>query len=219
MVQALCAHFARDRLTTEELDSRLERAQKASADGQLAALVVDLPSLADHPLPWASTVREEAAMPVPYGQARLSPPAMSASSYVDVPRPASRKLFAMMSEFKRVGSWLPPQQLDCTAVMAEAVLDFREAQLAPGVTEVHVTAVMAEARIIAPPDLRIEVDGSAFMGSFDAYTSSVPPKPGAPILRITGFAFMGAVRVDVRFPGESRRDAKRRERELRRIGA
>ena len=51
VVQALCAHYAQDRLTMEELESRLARAQRASSQLQLASLVTDLPALPEIPVP------------------------------------------------------------------------------------------------------------------------------------------------------------------------
>ena len=217
VVQALCAHYARDRLTLDELDSRLERAQKSRSDGQLASLVVDLPALGDHPLPWSSAVapitetRRPAAAHLdaaPYGAVAANAPAYPVSS---VPRERHRRLLTIMGDTKRVGAWVPPQEMDCAVVMAQTTLDFRDALLAPGVTEVKAMVIMGELHIIAPPQWRIEVDGMAFMGAFDAEQSSAQAPPDAPVLRITGTAFMGAVRVEVRYPGERRRDARRRE--------
>src|SRR5262249_27256788 len=40
-IQALCSHFANDRLTTDEVDKRLELAQKAESMPQLDSLLAD----------------------------------------------------------------------------------------------------------------------------------------------------------------------------------
>lgn len=217
VVQALCAHFARDRLTTEELDSRLERAHQAREDGQLASLVVDLPPLADNPLPWVSAVREEAQLPVTQGRAPMTSRELRSAEVDDYADDSSRRIVAVMSEVKRHGAWIPPRTIECLAVMANLQLDFRDAILPPGVTEVKANAVMSEIRITVSPDVRVEIDGSAFMGAFHTFPTSLTINPDVPVLRISGFAFMAQVLVECRYPGESRRDAKRRERETRRL--
>ena len=54
------------------------------------------------------------------------------------------------------------------------------------------------------------------MGGFDERSEVTRARsPDAPMLRIAGFALMGAVEVDVRLPGESATEAKRRRRRAR----
>jgi hypothetical protein len=90
-------------------------------------------------------------------------------------------------------------------------LDFREAQFAPGITELHVTAVMGGLEIIVPPWLSVECDATAIMGGFEELERGHgEPDPGRSLLRITGFALMGGVSIETRLPGESRREAKKR---------
>jgi hypothetical protein len=96
-------------------------------------------------------------------------------------------------------------------------LDFREALLPPGETDVWIFTLMGGAEIIVPPGLTVESDGIAIMGGFEhREDSSITDDPNAPILRLRGLALMGGVEVSIRYPGESVRDAKKRARELRR---
>ena len=46
VIQALCAQYANDVLTTQELESRFERAYQATTSAELQAVVVGLPALA-----------------------------------------------------------------------------------------------------------------------------------------------------------------------------
>ena len=69
--------------------------------------------------------------------------------------------------------------------------------------------------IIVPPELPVDVSGLAIMGGFGHRSPATAPRPELPLLRVHGFAMMGGVDVSVRLPGESARDAKRREREER----
>ena len=57
----------------------------------------------------------------------------------------------------------------------------------------------------------------AIMGGVDHPAESAPPDPNAPVLKINGFMLMGGVEINVRNPGESARDAKKRRREEKRL--
>jgi hypothetical protein len=100
--------------------------------------------------------------------------------------------------------------------MGGVELDFREALFSPRRDPGLRGAVMGGVEILVPPGVRVETDGFAFMGGFDEETGgnpeSRPRAPNAPVLRVSGFAFMGAVEVSSRLPGESVRDAKRRRK-------
>lgn len=99
--------------------------------------------------------------------------------------------------------------------MGGAGLDFREALLPPGETEITIIAIMGGAEIIVPPGMRVDCQGIAIMGGFDHMDEAVNLDPSAPVLKITGFALMGGVEIQVRAPGESAKDAKLRRREER----
>ena len=115
----------------------------------------------------------------------------------------------------RKGTWEPPETLQAFALMGGIELDFREAALLEGTTEVQVFALMGGIQIIVPDDIDVEVNGFGFMGGFDHVSQHVP-EPGRPLLRIKGLAVMGGVSVKVkRAPGASRgRRLAKRFREL-----
>jgi hypothetical protein len=105
--------------------------------------------------------------------------------------------------------------------MGGVELDFREATLQPGITEVHAFAFWGGVEILVPPDIRLECSGIGIMGGFD--TGDWAGEPGGdvgdpliPVLRVTGVAVMGGVEVKVRYPGETGREARKRVREERR---
>lgn len=114
------------------------------------------------------------------------------------------------------GQWQPAQKTYCYAFMGGVALDFRDALLPPGETEVTIIAVMGGAEIIVPPELRVDCDGIAIMGGFDHAHEVAGQDPNAPVLRINGFALMGGVEVTVRKSGETASDARRRRREEKR---
>jgi hypothetical protein len=194
-ITALCEHFAQDRLTLEEFEQRLDVANRAVTVPDLDSLLSDLPALA--------------SADVPAPSAALARP--SAHAHED------QTFFAIMGGIDRRGHWQPARSTTVITLMGGASLDFREASLPAGETEVTIIAVMGGAEIIVPPGMHIDVGGMAIMGGFDhAENVSSPPDPNAPLLRINGFVLMGGVEVQVRLAGETAKDTKRREREEKR---
>jgi hypothetical protein len=78
-------------------------------------------------------------------------------------------------------------------------LDFREAVLQPGVTEVHVIAFMGGVNITVPEDLPVDVEGIGIFGGFDSrHVASSSGDPAETRLRVTGVAFLGGASVEGR---------------------
>jgi hypothetical protein len=74
---------------------------------------------------------------------------------------------------------------------------------------------MGGAEIIIPPGLSVDSSGVAIMGGFGHANTPMPADPNAPRLRINGFCFMGGVDITERYPGESAKDARDRQRRER----
>jgi Domain of unknown function (DUF1707)/Cell wall-active antibiotics response 4TMS YvqF len=176
-VERLSVHYARDQLTLDDLESRLERAYAARSPEALEAVLAGLPA--------------------------LNPTASAADAAAVAPRvPRSRKYVAFMSGIVRRGAWLVPKRIHALAFMGGIELDLREATLAAAVTEIDVLAVMGGVVVTVPPNVRLECDGFAFMGGFeDQVTLPASGDPDAPVVRLTGFAFMGGVETRVLPPG------------------
>lgn len=197
-IDELCDHFAGDRLTVEEFERRLDAAHQARTKDQLDALLADLPTA-------PSALARRAASPASR---------TGAHELADPDRVKDRELVvAVMGGNGRKGRWTPARHSVVMAVMGGAELDFRDAVMPPGVTEVQIYAFWGGVEILVPPDMHVESTGFAVMGGFDhAAEDAVEPSPGAPSLRITGIAVMGGVDISVRRPGETARDARRRRR-------
>ena len=178
------------RLELPELERRLDLAARATTPAELDRLLADLPPLETHgPAP---------APPAPH-------PALA--------RRGTDLVVGLLGGAARTGAWTPARRTLVLAVMGGAELDFREARLPPGTTEVHVVAFMGGVEIVAPPELDLEVGGLAIMGGIDHQgPAAVPRPPGAPTVKVRALALMGGVHVEVRHPGESARDARRRLR-------
>ena len=175
-IELLSAHFANDRLTIDELDLRLERAYAATSVAELDALTADLQAAR---APLVTTARRVPAV-------------------IEDAEEAGR-IVAIFSDTRRSGMWAVPQQLDVTATMSNLVLDFRSALLAPGVTDVHLSAIMASVQIVVPPGVRVLDRMRAFMSSVtdDSY-GVLSDDPSVPTIRLTGRAVMAELKVRTR---------------------
>ena len=159
------------RITMDELDERLELAYAAKTYADLAAVIRDLPA----PTPAPGPVQ----------------PAM-AGRIGGTPR--SKLSVAIMSGARRMGRWVVPRTYVSVAVMGGIELDLRDAQFSEPEVTVPAYTLMGGIEITVPEDIDVDVSGIAFMGGFD-HNASGPGVPGAPRVRVIGFALMGGVDV------------------------
>lgn len=193
-IDALCDHFANDAIPIEEFERRVDLAHKAGTVEELKVLIRDMPG---GNLPATSG----ATAPTPHRKYRVTSAAHVKEREI---------VIAVMGGASRKGKWSPARKNFAFSLMGGTALDFREAVLAPGVTDVQVFAVMGGVEIIVPPDVNVESHGIGIMGGFEHLVDFDEKDDAAPTLRITGLAIMGGVDITVRYPGESAREARRR---------
>ncbi len=80
--------------------------------------------------------------------------------------------------------------------MGGVELDFTEAELPPGLTELNIFAVMGGCDIKVPAGLDVEVTGVPILGGVEN-NSRGNTGSGGPLLRIRAFVVMGGVEVKV----------------------
>jgi len=204
-LEALTEAFAGDVIEVEEFERRAELVHRAESPAELRTLLEDLPSAETRPVPL-----NDAGRPSRTGRGGL--PSPSRGRLPDGVQDETNLVFSVLSGATRTGRWIPARRNTAVAFMGGIELDFREAHLPPGETQVNCFSVMGGIDIIVPPDVVVVSTGFGFMGGFDHRAQNAELPEDAPILRITGFAFMGGVDVSVRYPGETARDAKRRRR-------
>jgi len=194
VISRLSDGYARDLYDVDELERRLDLAHGARSVAELDALIVDLGE------PAASTAL------VPAGPTAIEDPA----------RADTTKLRVIMSSVERRGRWTVPRELDLRVLWGHAELDFRDASLGPGVTTIHVRVFMGNFELVLPPNLAIEVAVSSFAGSVTE-RHRVPPDvdPARPQIRVVGTVRFGNLEIMTRLPGETERDALRREKRER----
>lgn len=181
VIQQLSEHFANDRLSLDELESRMELAYKAASVADLQRLTADLPS--------------GTAVPVPAPTPAEVLPALA---------PDRDRIFAVMSETSRRGAWVVPQRLDLLAVMADTTIDLTQAALPTGIIDIHIRSVCAAVKIVVPPGLQVVNRLSSLMGSV---SGGAEPNEAAgagggwtqgTVIRLTGWALMAEVKTKVR---------------------
>jgi hypothetical protein len=195
VITQLSDAFANDRLDVDEFERRLTLAHQADSFVRLEELTRDLA-----PAPAPALPLTHSTMPTALARVR-----------------EAQTMLAIMGGVTRRGRWTLPRKLRVVAIMGGVDLDFREAVLPAGVTELVIVACMGGANLVVPPHLAVEMNGSAIMGGFD-HSDRAPsvPDPDRPVLRVHGFACMGGVSIQTRLPGESDREAQRRRRRERR---
>ena len=125
--------------------------------------------------------------------------------------PERRGAVVFLSSSSRNGDWILPRLFRVVACLGNIELDLTTAKLAPGESHIEIRCFFGNVEITVPPEIRVEAEGHPFVGTFD-YTRSAPnsQRPDAPLLRITGSVFMGAVTINVVDPhrGDARRPGK-----------
>jgi hypothetical protein len=190
--------YAADVFDVDELERRLDLAHSARSVAELDALVADLAGLATSPSPSTALV-------------------VAGPTAIDDPQRAdTKRMRVIMSAIERRGRWSVPRTLDLRVLWGNAELDFRDASLGPGVTTIHVRVFMGNFEVVLPPNLAIDVDVSSFAGAVTE-RHRVPPDidPSRPQIRIVGTVRFGNLEITTRLPGETARDAYKREKRER----
>jgi hypothetical protein len=179
--------YAQGYLEGNELERRLELAERASTLEELRGLTTDLVA---HPP--AIAVR----------------PASASRSLAPVPDEV--KLSAVFSELHKTGPWTLGRTTVVRSLFASTRLDLREARIPPGVTELRVQVTFAELEVLVPPGVEVEVSCRAAFAEVKQEGGEGTTDPEAPRIIVTGRVLFGAMYVRERLPGESPGAARRR---------
>jgi hypothetical protein len=76
-------------------------------------------------------------------------------------------VYSVLRSVTRFGPWEPPETMRLVSVMGHIALDYQEADLPLGVTEVECQVFMGSVEITVPDDVDVELTGSVFMGSVE----------------------------------------------------
>jgi hypothetical protein len=180
--------MAEGRLTVGELEERLDKVYAAKTFGDLEPLLRDLP-----------VGNQARSVSVP------QPAAVAPSNRIGG-RATSSSAIAIMSGSDRKGVWTISPTFTSVAVMGGVEIDLTQARFEDAETTIQAFALMGGIEIYVPEDVVVQVNGSGFMGAFEnRVQDQLEPRPGAPLVRITGLAMMGGVEVKRRKPKKNKR--------------
>ncbi|MDH6115057.1 hypothetical protein P3T36_007346 [Kitasatospora sp. MAP12-15] len=131
------------RLSSEELDDRLEAALTARTYAELELLLVDLP-----------------------GARGAAGAATAAAPTVPAAAPA-KELVRMTSRggnISRTGAWTVPRRLELEATGGNIVIDFTQAVLSAPLLDLDVKVYGGNLRLIVPPEVAVDVDDIDMLG-------------------------------------------------------
>jgi len=166
------------RLTMTELDERIDAAYAARTYADLEPLTHDLPD--------------------PGTPARVPQPAPGRPATRVTGAPGRRWSVACMGGAERRGRWRVGTHHTATVVMGSVDLDLRDADLEAPVVTIIALAVMGSVDVVVPDDCVLDASGFGLMGGFDDSDKAPPAPPGAPVVRVRGFALMGGIGVSRR---------------------
>lgn len=184
IIEQLQLQYAHDNLQEAEFEARLDRAHDAVSKQELAELVSDLPVLSDKPT-------ASAGLQINNGTVQPS------STVVAILGGATRK-----------GLWRPARHSTVVSVLGGVDLDYSQAQLPPGVTELEVFCLLGGVDITVPDGLAVEVQAIPILGGVDNRAPEIVDGHG-PTLRVRAFTVLGG--VDIK-PKKKRRRGRRRGR-------
>jgi hypothetical protein len=189
-LKALNERAAVGRLTLDELEERAGRALAARTRGDLAALTSDLPAEADAPVA-----------------------SVSGATTTGAARKPVRWMIAIMGGSHRRGRFRTVGSINAVAIMGGDEIDLREAEMAGGELTLNLFSLMGGSNVYVPDSIEVEMGGFSLMGGNDVRGNQRSPRPGAPVVRIRGFNFMGGVTI-FRLPPEARGVSLREARRL-----
>lgn len=112
--------------------------------------------------------------------------------------PPVRGVTAFMSAQVRAGDWILPRLFRAVSFWGDVKIDLTSARLGEGVSRIELVVIMGNVTVLVPPDVRVECDGDAIIGSFELQGAKwSTPAAGAPTVHVTGTAFMGSVEVKI----------------------
>lgn len=129
------------------------------------------------------------------------PPAIARTAHPTIAPhgvPERRGTVAVLSNMRRDADWILPRLFRIFTFLGNADIDLTQVLLAPGTSVIEIRCIMSNVQIIAPPDIRIESEVEAVLGSAEVQRQISTPAPAdAPVVRITGTAFLGSIEIKI----------------------
>jgi hypothetical protein len=132
--------------------------------------------------------------------------------------PERRGTVAILSNARRDADWILPRLFRVFTFWGNTELDLTNVLLGPGTSVIEIRCIMGNVEISVPPDLRVESEVDAVLGSAEVRREiGSTTSPDAPTVRITGTAFLGSIDIKVVDPNRPSLGERIRRRILGRV--
>jgi len=141
-------------------------------------------------------VRAENAVTINELTSAISDLAHQPSRKVAVPDEDSKDVFVLMSSRSLKGDWPVPRSVSPFVVMGDCHIDFSRVDIPEGGVHINATAIMGSIKISVPQRFAVQSNVSPIMGSYhEDEVLSTRRGEERPVIRISGAAIMGDIRV------------------------
>ena len=112
--------------------------------------------------------------------------------------PPVRGVTAFLSAQVRAGDWILPRLFRAVSFWGDVKIDLTSARFGEGTSRIELMVIMGNVTVLVPPDVRVQCDGDAIIGSFEMQGQKwSTPGPNAPTVLVGGTAFLGSVEIKV----------------------
>lgn len=185
VIEQLKINFTHDNLLETEFETRLERANAAATKQELLVLVEDLPRLTDEKNPTKALTQGSIALNT--GQVQ-----------------ETGSMLSILGGTTRKGLWRPARNTQAVSVLGGIDLDYTDAEMPPGVTELSVFCLLGGVDIKVPPGMNVEIQSVPILGGVDD-KSEPSGSSDDPVLRIRAVTILGGVDIKTKRPKRKKR--------------
>ena len=107
---------------------------------------------------------------------------------------ADNTIKSILGESVINGIWKPPKHMQIKNVLGSTVIDFTDARLSPGITEIDMMCVLGSIEMIVPKNIRIKMQCSAILGE-SRNRSPQPDTENVPVVVLKGYVILGELNV------------------------
>jgi len=195
-IRLLCDAHAREELSLDQFESRLERLKQAPNRATLDAILADLQ-------PWDDPLAPPAEL-VPYPTGQVLRQATS-QGLVPVAPAEFVRLTSVFASTKRAGSWTVPLEIQGLVILGELTLDLRDAVFGSDVVDIDVNCTLGSFTLIVPAGTQIENEMEETLSSSTHSTrASRGLEPNGLLVRLRGRAMLASVEIKEKLPAGAR---------------
>ena len=182
-IRQLCDAQARDRMTLEDFENRLDRIKTAPNAATIDAIVADL----------SETGPFDLAPRHPAAAADLVGAPVAPADFV--------RISSVFASTKRGGSWTVPLEIHSLVILGEMTLDLRDAVFGADVVDIQVNVTLGTFKLIVPAGTQVENEIEETLSSSEYSTRTARGvRPNGLLVRIHGRAVLASVEVKERLP-------------------